>query len=63
MAMFFKNRFLTISSQYSKNLWKRNTRKPKIIIAGDWMAKAGFEIGSKVIVSVSENVLVIKKAT
>jgi hypothetical protein len=63
MGTFFSIRKLTISSQYVRALWKKPTHKPKLIISGDWMKKAGFEIGEKVTVSVSQNLLIIQKAT
>jgi hypothetical protein len=61
MDTFFSIRKLTISSQYVKNLWKKPTIKPKLTISGEWMKKAGFEIGEKVTVSVSKNLLIIQK--
>jgi hypothetical protein len=63
MSTFFNIRKLTISSQYSKLLFKKPVHKPKLTISGDWMQKAGFEIGNKVTISVSENLLIIQKAT
>jgi toxic protein SymE len=44
-----------------KNLWKKPTIKPKLTISGEWMKKAGFEVGEKVTVSVSKNLLIITK--
>lgn len=61
MDIFFKSRNLKISSQFVKNLWKKPTIKPKLTLSGDWMQKAGFEIGEKVTVSVSKNILIITK--
>lgn len=61
MSTFFKIRELTVSYQYVKNLWKKTTIKPKITICGKWMNKAGFEVGDKVTISVSKNLLIIQK--
>jgi toxic protein SymE len=63
MSTFFNIRKLKISSQYAKALWKKPTHKPKLILSGDWMQKAGFEIGESVTISVSQNLLIIQKAT
>jgi toxic protein SymE len=35
--------------------------KPKITITGDWLEKAGFEIGENITISVSNNLLIIQK--
>jgi toxic protein SymE len=56
-----KIRKLKISSSYHKALWKKATFKPKLTISGDWMQRAGFEIGDNVTVSVSDNLLIIQK--
>ena len=61
MDTFFNIRKLTVSSQYVKNIWQKPTIKPKLTISGDWMKKAGFEVGEKVTVSVSKNVLIITR--
>lgn len=61
MSTFFNIRKLTISSQYFKPRWSKPNFKPKLTISGDWMQKAGFNIGEKVTVSVSENLLIIQK--
>lgn len=61
MDTFFSIRQLKISSQYVKTIFKKPTHKPKLIISGDWMKKAGFEIGEKVTVSVSQNLLIIQR--
>jgi hypothetical protein len=61
MDTFFSIRKLTVSSQYVRALFKKPTHKPKLTISGDWMKKAGFEIGEKVTVSVSKNLLIITK--
>lgn len=61
MSTFFNIRKLKISSQFKKSLWKKPTHKPKIILSGDWMQKAGFEIGESVTISVSQNLLIITK--
>jgi len=59
--MFISSRKLKISAQYVKSQWKRSF-KPKLTISGDWMTKAGFEIGESVKVEVFENRLIITKA-
>jgi len=61
MNTYFKIRTLTISSIFTKPLWSKPKIKPKLIIQGDWMQKAGFEIGGKVTISVSQNLLIIQK--
>jgi toxic protein SymE len=58
--MFISIRTLKISSLFVRNRWS-NTKKPKLTISGDWMKKAGFEIGQEVTISVSKNVLIITK--
>jgi toxic protein SymE len=60
MDIFFNPRTLKISSLFVRNLWS-NTRKPKLTLSGDWMKKAGFEIGQEVTISVSKNILIITK--
>ena len=61
MSTFFNIRKLKISSQYAKALWKKPTHKPKLILSGDWMQKAGFEIGENVTITVNKNQLIITK--
>ena len=61
MSTFFSTRKLKISSQYAKALWKKPTHKPKLILSGDWMQKAGFEIGENVTITVNKNQLIITK--
>lgn len=61
MSTFFSSRKLKISSQYAKALWKKPTHKPKLILSGDWMQKAGFEIGENVTITVNKNQLIITK--
>ena len=61
MSTFFSTRKLKISSQYAKALWKKPTHKPKLILSGDWMQKAGFEIGKNVTITVTQNQLIITK--
>lgn len=61
MSTFFSIRKLKISSQYCKALWKKPTHKPKLILSGDWMQKAGFEIGENVTITVNKNQLIITK--
>ena len=60
MDIFFNPRKLKISSLFIRNRW-RNTTKPKLTLSGDWMQKAGFEIGQEVTISVSKNILIITK--
>lgn len=54
-------RKLTISSIYSKKIFKKPIFKPKINLSGDWLEKAGFEIGGQITVTVSKNLLIIQK--
>jgi toxic protein SymE len=61
MGTFSNLRKLKISSQYAKALWKKPTHKPKLILSGDWMQKAGFEIGESVTITVNKNQLIITK--
>ncbi len=61
MSTFFKIRKLKISSFYTKPLWSKRKIKPKLILSGDWLQKAGFEIGENVTISVSQNLLIIQK--
>lgn len=58
MDIFFNSRKLKISSLFIRNRWSNST-KPKLTISGDWMQKAGFEIGQEVTISVSKNQLII----
>lgn len=58
MDIFFKSRKLKISSKYVRNLWNKS-HKPKLTLSGNWMQKAGFEIGQNVTVKVSKNQLII----
>lgn len=61
MSTYFNIRKLKISSQFAKAIWKKPTHKPKLILAGDWLKNAGFEIGENVTISVSQNLLIIQK--
>jgi hypothetical protein len=61
MNTFFKVRTITISSQFQRFKFKNPIVKPKLTISGDWMQKAGFEIGEKVTITVKENQLIINK--
>lgn len=60
MSTFFKSRTIKISSILCKSIWKKSL-KPKITLSGDWIKKAGFEIGENVSISVSKNQLIITK--
>lgn len=55
-----EKRTFTISSIFVKSTWKRSI-KPKLTLSGDWMQKAGFEIGEKVKVTVKNKKLIIEK--
>jgi hypothetical protein len=61
MATSFNIRKLKISSQYVRSVFKKPIHKPKITITGDWLQKAGFEIGENITISVSNNLLIIQK--
>lgn len=61
MSTFFKIRQLKISSLYANPRWSKSHFKPKLILSGDWLQKAGFEIGENVTISVSQNLLIIQK--
>ena len=60
MSTFFNLRQLTVSSIFIKSKWSKSI-KPKLTVQGDWMQKAGFEIGDKVQISVNKNQLIITK--
>lgn len=60
MNTFFNLRQLTVSSIFIKSKWSKSI-KPKLTVQGDWMQKAGFEIGDKVQISVNKNQLIITK--
>ncbi|MFL9844745.1 SymE family type I addiction module toxin [Flavobacterium rhizosphaerae] len=60
-SIFFENiRHFTISSIFVKAQFKRSL-KPKLTLSGDWMNAAGFSIGDKVTVKISDNQLIIDK--
>lgn len=61
MNMFSNSRKGTISSQFIRFKFKNPILKPKLIISGNWMKEAGFEIGDKVNITVNENQLIINK--
>jgi toxic protein SymE len=52
-------RKLKISSKFHKAQWKTSL-KPHLTLSGDWLQKAGFEIGENVTISVSQNLLIIQ---
>jgi cell division inhibitor SulA len=54
-----KMRKLKISSKFHKAQWKTSL-KPHLTLSGDWLQKAGFEIGENVTISVSQNLLIIQ---
>lgn len=58
--MFFSSRTAKISYLFKKAQFKRSI-KPKIQISGDWLQKAGFEIGAEIEIRVYKNKLVIVK--
>jgi toxic protein SymE len=60
MSTFFNTRTLKISSIFAKAQFKKSL-KPKITISGDWVKRAGFEIGERIKVEVFENRLIITK--
>ena len=61
MSTLSKLRKIKISYQYQKTVLKKPILKPKLILSGDWLQSAGFEIGENVIISVSNNLLIIEK--
>jgi toxic protein SymE len=61
MSTLSKLRKIKISYQYQKTVFKKPILKPKLILSGDWLQRAGFEIGENVIISVSNNLLIIEK--
>ena len=54
-------RRLKISSIVIRSKWSKS-HKPKLTLQGDWMQAAGFAIGEKVSIIVSNNQLIITKA-
>lgn len=62
MATSFNIRKIKISSQYVRTIFKKPIHKPKITISGNWLEKAGFQIGENITTSVSDNLLIIQKA-
>jgi toxic protein SymE len=61
MSTLSNLRKIKISYQYQKTVFKKPILKPKLILSGDWLQRAGFEIGENVIISVSNNLLIIQK--
>jgi len=59
--MFFNIRISTISALCVRPRWKKSYLKPKLNISGNWLNKAGFEVGEKVKIEVFENKLIITK--
>jgi toxic protein SymE len=54
-----KIRKIKISSKFHKAQFKTSL-KPHLTLSGDWLQKAGFEIGENVTISVSQNLLIIQ---
>ena len=59
MTMFFRKR--TISALAVRPRWKKTYVTPKLTISGNWLNKAGFEVGEQVKIEVSNNKLIITK--
>lgn len=59
MTTSTKMRKLKISSKFYKAQWKTSL-KPSLTLSGDWLQKAGFEIGDNVTISVSKDLLIIQ---
>ena len=57
--MFFSSRTAKISYLFKRIQFKESI-KPKIQISGDWLQKAGFEIGAEVEIRVFKNKLIIE---
>jgi len=60
MKKIITRRLLTVSAQLVKNRWTKSIN-PKLTLSGNWMEKAGFKIGEKVIIVIEEDTLIIKK--
>lgn len=58
--MFFSTRINKISFQIARPRWKRSYIKPKITICGNWLQKAGFEVGKNVEIEVYQNKIILK---
>ncbi len=41
-------------------LWQNKKQVPKINISGDWLKKAGFEIGNSVKIEIVNNQIIIR---
>lgn len=52
-------RQLKIQPLYKKNQFSK-TVKPKLTLSGDWLQKAGFNIGESVNIEIQKNKLIIK---
>lgn len=54
-------RYLTIGYNFTKSkATKKISYKPKIMITGEWLKNAGFEIGQNVEIKIKKNQLTIK---
>jgi hypothetical protein len=56
-------RKLKVHHKVQSRAWNSYKDTPWLNMSGLWLAKAGFSIGSMVEVSISENQLIIKKAS
>ena len=63
MSKKFVPRQLTVKYLHQPRAYSCYVQVPFINIAGIWLAKAGFNIGDKVAVEVSDKKLVIKRLT
>ncbi|MEA5257180.1 hypothetical protein VB264_05235 [Arcicella aquatica] len=54
-----KNRKIKVSRRYVKSIWKE-TKVPKIVIAGQYLRDAGFKVGYDVSVNIEQGVITIK---
>lgn len=54
-------RTLTISTLFKRSQFSKS-RKPKLTLSGDWLKEAGFGIGEKVTLKISDNKIIIEKA-
>lgn len=55
--MFFRK--CKISALAVRPQWKKSYLKPKITISGNWLEKAGFNIGDEITIKIENNKLIL----
>ena len=57
-----KGRILTVDRSYRSDRWHREYRQfPRLRLQGNWLERAGFATGSRVVVAVAAGRLTISK--